>query len=191
MSKRILLGCLEPPGYGGAGTSAYKLFEMMQDDGFDVCYLSLIEEQDEDYYRYVYGENFENTKCLANVYDCVLSGPLFYPHPRLTDLINDLSPDVLIGIGYIAALLMKQAAPEKHSIFLTSGCQRVKDYMTVGKVKDFISLSESIQRSKHKPVLPLHYIGYDGWNISESDFSWKETPQVYNGPLPASYYNTC
>ncbi len=147
--KKILLGCYEIPGYGGASTASYKLFEIMQDDGFDVFYLNLIGEQDADYFRYTFGENLGNPKGLPNVYNCSLNGPNYIPHQELVELVNDISPDILIGIGWIAALLMKRAAPEKRSIFLTSGCQHVKDNMPIGKVKDFISLNESIQRSKN------------------------------------------
>ncbi|MGH7801671.1 MAG: glycosyltransferase [Thermodesulfobacteriota bacterium] len=188
MSKRILLGCFEPPGYGGAATAAYKLFEMMQDDGFDVCYLNLIEEQDADYFRYVFGENLGNPKGLHNVYSCSLNGPNYIPHQELVDLINYMSPDILVGIGWIAALLMKRAAPEKRSIFLTSGCELVKDNISIGKVKDFISLNESIRRSKRKPALALHYADYDGWKLFEPAFSQRQTHPVYNGALPASYF---
>jgi glycosyltransferase involved in cell wall biosynthesis len=151
--KRIILGCYEVPGYGGASTASYKLFEIMQDDGFDVFYLNLIGEHDADYFRYVFGENLGNPKGLPNVYNCSVNGPDYTPHQELVDLVNDISPDILVGIGWIAALLMKRAAPEKRSIFITSGCQRVKDNIPIGKVKDFISLNESIQRSNNKSAL--------------------------------------
>lgn len=152
MAKSVLLGCYEVPGYGGANTASYKLFEMMRKDGLDVFYLNLIEEQDADYFRYVFDENFGNPKCLDNVYNCILNGPLFYPHPELVDLINDLSLDTLVGIGHIAALLMKRAAPEKRLIFLTTGCEQVQNYIVRKKTKDIIALSEFIQ-PKGTPLL--------------------------------------
>jgi glycosyltransferase involved in cell wall biosynthesis len=155
--KRILLGCYEIPGYGGASTAGYKLFETMQEDGFDVLYLNLIGEQDEGYFRYMFGENLGNPKELPNVYNCSVNGPDYTPHQKLIDLIRDISPDVLIGVGWIAALLMKRAAPEKRSIFLTSGCQRVKDNILSGKIKDFITLNEYIQRPTNNSGL-LHSI---------------------------------
>ena len=155
--KRILLGCYEIPGYGGASTASYKLFETMQEDGFDVLYLNLIGEQDEDYLRYMFGEDLGNPKGLPNVYNCSVNGPDYTPHQDLVDLIRDLSPDILVGIGWIAALLMKRAAPEKRSIFLTTGCQRVKDNICTGKVEDFISLNETIQRPTNNSGL-LHSI---------------------------------
>ena len=30
MKRKALIGCYEIPGYGGASTSSYKLFEIMQ-----------------------------------------------------------------------------------------------------------------------------------------------------------------
>ncbi|HLE25580.1 MAG TPA: glycosyltransferase [Thermodesulfobacteriota bacterium] len=153
MAKKILLGCYEVPGYGGASTSSYNLFEMMQNDGLDVCYLNLIDEQDVDYYRYVFGENFGNPKSMTNVYNCVLKGSWHHPHPELNNLINYLSPDILVGKGYIAAFLMKRAAPKKRNIFITSGCQQVRDYIAKKKAKDVISLGEIIKHAKHLPVL--------------------------------------
>ena len=153
MAKKILLGCYEVPGYGGASTAGYKLFEMMQSDGLAVSYLNLIDEQDVDYYRYVFGEYFGNPKSMANVYNCVLKGQVYDPHPELDNTINDLSPDILVGIGYLAAFLMKRAAPKKHMIFITSGCQQAKDYIDRNRAKDFISLSDNIKHAKGIPVL--------------------------------------
>ncbi len=156
MGKKILIGCYEIPGYGGAGTASYELFEIMKDDGLDVCYLNIIDEEDADYFRYVYGENFGNPKCLDHVYNCILNRPLFYPHPKhpeLVDLVNDLSPDILVGIGYIAALLMKQAAPVKRLMFLTSGCNQAQNYIVRKQAKDLVALNEFIHRTKGRPIL--------------------------------------
>ncbi len=159
MGKKILFGCYEVPGYGGASTASYRLFEIMQKDGLDVSYLNLIEEQDVDYYRYVFGENFGNPKRLANVYNCVLNEPLFDPHHELSVRISGLSPDIFLGIGYIAALLLKRAAPEKRLIFFTTGCEQAKNNIATNRFdrltseKDAITLSEFIHRVKGSPTL--------------------------------------
>ena len=131
MTKKILLGCYEVPGYGGANTACHNLFQLMQADGLDVTYLNLIDDQDADYFKYVFGENFGNPKCLAGVCNCVLNGPLFHPHSELTDIINTLSPGLLIGVDYIAALLMKKAAPQLPLIFLTSGCEQAQYLISI------------------------------------------------------------
>ena len=153
MSKRILLGCYEIPGYGGASTASYKLFEMMQEDGYCVHFLNLIDEEEAVYYRYIFGESFGNPKRLNNVYNCVLNGSLFNSHPELSGLINNVSPDIIVGIGYIAALIMKQAVPEKPSILITSGCQQAKVHIAQKRVKDIISLIEIIKHTRSMPVL--------------------------------------
>ena len=153
MARKILIGCNEVPGYGGANTASYKLFEIMQRDGLHVLFLNIVEKEDADYFRYVYGENFGNPKCLANVYNCILNGPVFHPHPELADLINGFSPDLLVGVGYIATFVMKQATPEKRLIFLTAGCNQVQEYIVRKKVEDVIALSKFIHRATGKPTL--------------------------------------
>jgi glycosyltransferase involved in cell wall biosynthesis len=139
MGQRILLGCFEVPGWGGASTSAYKLFEFMRDSGLEVHHVNLISEEDSDYYRYTFGGALGNPRQLAAVHNCFLAGPVYSPHPELTTLIRDLAPDLLLGVGFIAALLMKRAAPETKLVFLTSGCQQMKNAIIRGKVSDFLS----------------------------------------------------
>jgi glycosyltransferase involved in cell wall biosynthesis len=129
MYKRILLGCYEVPGRGGASTSTYYLFDMMQRDGFDVHYLNIIDSADDVYFRYLFGENVGNPKLLADVHNCVLGDRLFAPHPELAECIEELSPHLLVGDGFIAALLMKRAAPQKRLVFLPSGCSQVMSYL--------------------------------------------------------------
>jgi glycosyltransferase involved in cell wall biosynthesis len=139
MGRKILLGCFEVPGWGGASTSAYKLFEFMRDSGLEVHYINLISEEDSDYYHYTFGGSLGNPRRLAAVHNCFLAGPVYSPHPELVTLIRDLAPDLLLGVGFIAALLMKRAAPETNLIFLTSGCQQMKNAIIRGKVSDFLS----------------------------------------------------
>jgi glycosyltransferase involved in cell wall biosynthesis len=123
----------------------------MRKDGLDVHYLNIIDEEDADFFRYMFGENFGNPKLLNNVYNCVLKGPLFTPHPELETLISDLSPDTLLGIGYIAAYLLKQAAPQKPLIFLTTGCEQAKKF--IATKGDAFSLYEYIRGAKGPPLV--------------------------------------
>lgn len=151
MGRKILLGCFEIPGWGGASTSAYKLFELMRDSGLEVHYVNLISEEDRDYYRYTFGGSLGNPRQLTAVHNCFLKGPVYSPHPELVTLIQDLAPDLLLGVGFIAALLMKRAAPETKLIFLTSGCQQMKDAIIRGKVHDFLSQEKIIERAVARP----------------------------------------
>ena len=148
MHKKILLGCEEVPGYGGASTSAYCLFEKMQRDGYDVRYLNIIDGADDVYFRYLFGESFGNPKGLDDVHNCVLSGRLFAAHPELADRIEALAPDLLVAEGFIAALLMKQAAPSLRVVFLTSGSQQVKAYLAGRAKRGIFLVDEFLRRMK-------------------------------------------
>src|SRR5262245_54754460 len=107
MAKRIVFGCYEIPGYGGAATASYQLFQTMQQDDFDVHYVNLIDEQDAAYFSYAFGSTYGNPLSIDHVHNCVLAGPLYSQHPELSDLIKDIAPDLMIGVDFIAALLMK------------------------------------------------------------------------------------
>lgn len=148
MGIKILLGCYEIPGWGGASTSSYNLFRRMQRDGLDVHYLNIVDEQDADFFFYAYGDDYGNPKRLDNVHNCVLDERLFAAHPHLASLVSQLSPDLLLGSGFIAALLMKQAAPERRLVFLTAGCNQVKQYLISRKRWGTFTLSEFRQHVK-------------------------------------------
>ena len=150
MRKKILLGCFEIPGFGGASTSTYKLFEMMHKDGFDVTMVNLISESDTEYFKHLFVKCLGNPKGLPEVYNCFLKDNNYKPQPDLTSLINDIAPDIMLGVGWIAALLMKKAAPERDLIFLTTGNDQLKMHLTRKRVKDYLSLSKKIKRSKRK-----------------------------------------
>lgn len=150
-SKKLLLGCYEIPGYGGANTATYQLFHLMQEDGYDVHYVNLVDEQDGPYFEYAFGPNYGNPRCLSHVYNSLLKGPLYSPHPELSDLIASIGPDVMIGVDFIAALLMKRARPETKTIFMTAGCQQVKDAVNGRLVTDLITQEKKIQQATGTP----------------------------------------
>jgi glycosyltransferase involved in cell wall biosynthesis len=87
------------------------------------------------------------------VHTCALDGALHGAHPELTRLVADLSPDVMIGVGHIAAKLMKHAAPEKPVLFLTSGCRELKLLVERAAVKDFLDFERRWQRAIGRPSL--------------------------------------
>ena len=149
MSRKILLGCFEVPGWGGASTSSYKLFELMRNDGLEVTFLNIIAEQDADYFKYLFGETIGNPKGLENVYNCFLEGRTFDPQPELQKLINKIDPDIIVGIGWIASLLMKREAPGRKLIYVTSGCDQVVKYIMKKEWSDYISIYNYIQKSNN------------------------------------------
>jgi len=154
MGRKFLLACYEVPGYGGASTAAYQLLQQMRRSGLDVSFLNLIDEQDAEYFRFTFGENFGNPARLQNTHNCILNGPLYFPHSELTDLIAGIEPDVLIGEDFIAALLMKRAFPSAPLVFYTSGSLLMKDAIERDGIKDFLAQEEIIRKAISRPVVP-------------------------------------
>ncbi|MDP9176677.1 MAG: glycosyltransferase [Gemmatimonadota bacterium] len=122
---RIAFGCFEVPGWGGLTTATYRLFETMLADGLDVHYVNLILEEELPRFQRMLGVNSENPRELPNVHSCYLRAALHEPHPEIASLIDDVSPDRMVGVGDIASLLMKRASPDRELVFLTSGCMQV------------------------------------------------------------------
>ncbi len=149
MAKKILLGCYEVPGYGGASTVAYCLFEDLQKQGFDVSFVNLIGQEDAAYLRVMYGDALGNPRGLANVYNIVLERAPFFPspaHEKLSQLIASLAPDFMIGVGFIAALLLKSSAPDKRMIFITTGCDQAKQALVEKRVHSVTQLLAQIEK---------------------------------------------
>ncbi|MGH7963153.1 MAG: glycosyltransferase [Candidatus Binatia bacterium] len=144
MGKRILLGCYEVPGWGGAATALYLLFARMQRDGLDVAYVNLISEKDAAFFRRLFGDNFGNPQALENVYTCLLEEPLWRQHVALADVIERVSPHFLLGRGFIAARLMKLAAPRLPVVFMTAGSRQVQYLIETGACRDFMAFRRSI-----------------------------------------------
>jgi glycosyltransferase involved in cell wall biosynthesis len=152
MNQKILLGCYEIPGWGGAATVLYLLFERMQREGLNVAYVNLVSEQDEVFLRHVFGENLGNPRSLENVHTCVLEEPLWRAQGTLADLIDSAAPDLLFGFGFIAARLMKLTAPGKPLVFMTSGCSQTKRLLEAGAIRDFIAFRRHVERGVVFPV---------------------------------------
>ena len=153
MKKKVLLGCFEVPGWGGASTSSYKLFELMRAEGIEVSYINLIGHEDADFFRSVFGESVGNPKRFSDVWNCFLTAPLYERQRELEELIQRLSPDTMVGIGWIAALLMKRAAPGRNLIYLTSGCDQMKTYVEKYGV-DFLFLASHNGKPERRPFAP-------------------------------------
>lgn len=151
MMPKMVFGCYEVPGYGGASSSAYNLFHSLQKDAFDIAYINLIDQRDSDFYRYMYGENYGNPRSLNAVFNCHLQSPVYFEHPELTDLISTLKPDLMVGFGFIGALLMKRALPETKIIFFTTGCQQMKEVLVRNKARDYISHKNQLMHPQRRP----------------------------------------
>ena len=129
VQRRIMVTCFETPGYGGASTATYALFEQMQRDGLDVSYLNLVNADSVPVLRRTFGPNFDNPAGLRDVRTYCLDGAFHQPQPTLSRLIDEIAPDIVLAVGFIAALALKQAAPEKKVVFFTAGCDQIDRYL--------------------------------------------------------------
>ncbi|MCZ6799282.1 MAG: hypothetical protein O7F12_02220, partial [Nitrospirae bacterium] len=117
----------------------------MKKCGLNVSFVNLIGNQDVEFFRIQYGDKMGNPRSLPNVYNCFLQEKLFGPQPTLDELVNKLSPHVLLGGGYIAAFLLKQSAPATRLVYMTSGCYKMKQLLQRKLVKDYQSMEKLIQ----------------------------------------------
>lgn len=164
MGNKFLFGCYEAPGYGGAATGAYRMFEDLQAQGLDVAFVNLISSELAPYLKAVYGSAMGNPRGLANVHNLILERALFNPspaHANLTRLIETISPDVLIGKDFIAALLLKTSAPDRRLLFITAGCDQVKHALLNGQISSVSELGAQLDKRKaeRKFRLPPHIAG--------------------------------
>lgn len=157
-NKKILIGCYEVPGYGGASTVAYRLFEDIRRE-FDVSFVNLVGNDIAPYLQIMYGAAVGNPRQLPNVHNVVLERAPFYPssaHSNLTRLIETLDPDIIVGIDFIATLLLKTSAPHKRILFITAGCDQAKQELLAGNIRSVTELLHRIEqeRSSKKFRLP-------------------------------------
>jgi glycosyltransferase involved in cell wall biosynthesis len=117
----------------------------MQQDGFNVAYVSLIAKKNKAFFQHLYGNDFGNPQALDNVYTCMLEEPRWQRPAALAALIARLSPHLLVGKGFIAARLMKLAAPHLPLVFMTAGSRQVQHLIEAGAVTDFMAFRRSIE----------------------------------------------
>jgi hypothetical protein len=144
--KKFVFGCYEIPGYGGASTAAYRLFELVQQQGYDASFINLVSQQDDARFNRLYDGNYGNPKGLKNVNNCLLEDPLFLRQESLSRLLITLESDIMLGFDYIASFLMKQAAPQTYLVFFTMGCEQLKSYVGQGQIQDLQAFFEFADR---------------------------------------------
>jgi len=137
----VLIACFEVPGWGGASTATYALFERLQADGLDVVLVNLVAEHDRPYFNYRFGNSVGNPRGLRNVHNCYLSGNNYRAHPLLQKLIGAVGPDLLVGVGWIAAFALGAADPGRKLIYVTTGCGWMGSYCELRRANDFRSVS--------------------------------------------------
>lgn len=143
-APRILIACVDVPTVGGAATAAYELFRRMRADGYDAHFASFPSEADAPYYEFVFGVDVGNPYGLPNVEVCWLRGELDDPHPEVSALVRTIDPQLVLGMGFVAAQLLKRAAPARRTVFVTGTCRQAQDYVTSGRARDAISLGRAL-----------------------------------------------
>lgn len=149
--RKLLVACYEVPGFGGASTSAYDLFRTLGEDGFDVEFLNLIEAADREFFEYTFGDRLGNPASLPRVSTYGFTGSLKDEQPGLRSLIAAMAPDVMLGVGYIAALLLRHSAPERRLAFFTAGSQQAQSAIAWGRAPDAVTLARRIAGVKPTP----------------------------------------
>lgn len=169
----ILIGCFEVPGWGGAATSGYRLFERLQRDGHDVAFLSLVERRDVSFFRFVFGDGFGNPDGLRDVHVAVLEEPLPGPQPALRARLDALGPSVVVGRGHVASRLMFGATPGAHHLYMTTGSATAK--LAVGRrlATDHRDLLARLDRAAPLPVSAM-----ERQAVLESDVVLAHSPLV-------------
>lgn len=172
---RVLHGCFEIPGWGGAATVAYTLFARMQGDGADAHYVNLVRADDLPLLVAAFGPDGGNPAGHRDVHTLVLPEPLWRPHASLAALIDSLRPDLLVARGFIAAWLMKRAAPGVPLAFLTSGSWQVKHRLHAGLIDDFLDFRRQVARGV--PFAPARG-DREWWAVAHSDLVVLHSPIV-------------
>ncbi len=153
LSRRILIATYSVPGRGGAATAAYQLFARLQRDGFDVAYLSIIDEKNEAEYRREPGERMANPSGLANVWWCRMRRPIQGPHPEVSAVIDQIAPDVALGVSHQGALLSKAARPQMPVIYFACGSADVCQQLIARPGIDALGLLRGIEAGESLRIL--------------------------------------
>ncbi len=124
--RRILIVCHGVLGTGGGSTSACALYRAMLEDGLDARYLTLIEEQDEFYFRYVCGPEFANPDRLPGTSCCVLRGPLDADRPELAAALSAIAPEVVLAVGDQAAILASRHGTGAPVVLYLTGADEIE-----------------------------------------------------------------
>lgn len=151
MTARVMLACFEAPGWGGASTVAHDMVRQLQRDGAAVSLVTAIEEADEPYYRFTFGERFGNPYELNDALTCLLSEPLHGAQTELTRAIDRLAPDAIVAIGSVIPPLLARAAPNRPRVLLTAGCQQAKLLIADGEAEDLVDLEGQLRHHRGWP----------------------------------------
>lgn len=156
MRPKILVACFETPGWGGAATLAYLLYERMQRDGLAKGYVNLVERADESFLQETFGSNYGNPKNLPQVHTNILEPPLWRAHASLANTISRLKPTLLVGVDFIATRLLQLAAPSLPVAMITAGACQLMHLIELGPIKDFMQFCRAVESGLVFPMPNQH-----------------------------------
>ncbi|MDB4906546.1 MAG: hypothetical protein JWO05_1330 [Gemmatimonadetes bacterium] len=152
----MLLGVTEPPGYGGGASAAYGFFRRLCADGLDAHLLNMLDERDEAYYRFTFGEALGNTAQIPTVRPLLVHGLLTGSQPAIARAVREVDPDLLVAFGYHAALLLCNAAGDIPVVFITQCCRLAQDHVSSGYAGSASEVREHLAQGNGSPLVNRH-----------------------------------
>jgi len=152
LAKKIMLCCYEPPGFGGASAQSYDLLRKMLADGIDASLVNLIDARDREFFAHTFGDQLGNPDRIAGVFNVTMAPSPVDPQPELSSVIDRASPDLIVGIGYIATLAARQCAPNRPLVYYAIGSSLAEMLVLDGWAADAIALAKALHRTG-RPLL--------------------------------------
>jgi len=119
LQRRILIGCLGVPEFGGESAVASALHAQLHSEGVEAYLLNLVEPSDVCYCQHMLG-TFGNPHGLPDIETLHLESPILSPRPEIANAIEMRAPNLLIGVGSAAAVMLKRAAPGLRTFFIST-----------------------------------------------------------------------
>jgi glycosyltransferase involved in cell wall biosynthesis len=152
MKRRIVFGCLGPPGWGDANAWAYGLFERLREGPFDVTFVELLGEADAVFFRFLHGADFDNPRRLEKVLCCRIEEPGAREQPALGELLRRLAPDLIVAWGADAARLLRPAATEPPLVLVLADCGPIERLVEGELIRDWMGFHAAMERGVAFPI---------------------------------------
>ena len=153
LQKKIMLCCYEPPGFGGASAQSYDLVRKMLADGIDASLVNLIDARDREFYTYTFGDQLGNPDRIPEVHNVTMAPAPLDHQPALSAVVDRVSPDLIVGIGYIATLAARQCAPKRPLVYYAVGSSLAQLLVLDGWATDAIGLAKALRRTGPPPLV--------------------------------------
>lgn len=152
---RFLFASFQVPGIGGSSTAAFDLFARMSREGRDVHYLNLIAE-DPAYIAATFGAAAGNPLGMPGVLDYWIEGAESERQDELARMVQDVRPDVVLGFGFPAALLIRRNVPDARTVLMTGSCRQAAAYVTTGRASSALDLARRLKSARRPPRILAH-----------------------------------